>query len=98
MRHPHRFSAAPRDARDRFHAGFGRSWPHASDVAAHHAVACFHALNGRKRKAGHVGQGALVDAQKGAGCAHLRGRDDGLSLGAVVILPSQNCIYALKAQ
>ena len=42
MRHPHRFSGPHgpgHDARDRFHAGFGHSWPHARDVAAHHAPA-----------------------------------------------------------
>jgi hypothetical protein len=39
------------------------------DVTADDAVACFHALDGRDRQAGRLGQLALVDAEKGPGGA-----------------------------
>src|SRR5688572_24034761 len=41
------------------------------DVAAHHAVARFHALDRGQGKARRLGEGALVDAGEGAGGAQL---------------------------
>ena len=48
------------------------------DVAAHHAVARLHALDGRQGQAGQFGQLALVDAQQRAGGPHLAGGDHGV--------------------
>ena len=45
------------------------------DVAADHAVARLHALDGRHRQAGQLGQLALVDAEQGPGGAQLGRRD-----------------------
>jgi hypothetical protein len=47
------------------------------DVAAHDVVARFHPLDGRHRQARESGQLALVDAEQGAGRAHLRRGDHG---------------------
>ena len=46
------------------------------DVAANDAVACLHPLNRGQRKAGHLGQFALVDTEKGARRPQLCRRDD----------------------
>jgi hypothetical protein len=65
---------------DQFDPGSGERRDHLHervDVAADYPLARLHPLNGRQRKPCQIGQGALVDAQKGARGAQLRGRNNG---------------------
>ena len=70
------------------------------DIAADHAVARLHALDGRQRQPGRFSKLALVDAEKRAGRSELAGCDHGATskmMFNVSVFANSNYVLMLQS-